>query len=185
MGWKVVLDSLGQTGLDSIRKKDHMFVIAKPKQGVLPGLKAFKLNNSVTEWYLNRSPTQATIRFIRKLPSGEIEQIQNLLFNDPFIVELTTAVKINHEQMGLSLMAGNQTISSDQADIAVRRKAPNSNTYRSGPIVLLPNQSNSSEILNSAGARLEYQIKPGATLKATVANSSWLNNGSPQWLRVL
>lgn len=177
--WKKVKDSLGTQKLDSIKSLNHMLVLATPKDGVVPGLKPFTMNDAEAEWFLNVGNTVASMRFLRKLPNGEEETIHNIYAGDPFFIEIKTSQNIGRNALDLSFFIDNQPLQIGGGQLDAKKYANNNKTYRTRSITLQEFLENGGSLQVGIRGNIQSVCKIGSIFKAVVSNSSLFNNGIP------
>ncbi|MEZ4810891.1 MAG: hypothetical protein R2819_11090 [Allomuricauda sp.] len=175
--WKKVKDSVGQTQLDSIKKMDHMLVLATPKEGVLPGLKSFTMNDAQAQWFMNVGNTNATMRFLRVLPNGEEETISNIYAGDPFYIEVTTSQNIGENELELSFFVDNKPLQAGSVQLLAKKHGNSGHVFRTRPMSLQEFSENGGQLQMGLQGNVESVCKIGSVFKASVSNTTLFNNG--------
>ncbi|WP_303317612.1 hypothetical protein Q4Q34_16990 [Flavivirga abyssicola] len=176
MAWKFVKDSLGQTGLDSIKEMDHMLVLATPTDGVTPGLKSFTMNDAEADWYLKSGNTNASMRFFRKLPNGNEETIQNIYAGDPFFIEVNLSKELPISILDLSFFIDNQPLQMGRINLKASKQR-NKKVYRTSSITLQEFSQNGGQLQIGMQGGAQSVCKVGSIFKAAVSNNALFNNG--------
>ena len=175
--WKKLKDSVGQAQQDSIKKMDHMLVLAIPKEGVLPGPKSFTMNDAPAEWFMTAGNTNATMHFLRKLPDGEDESISNIYAGDPFYIEVTTSQDIGESELELSFFVDNSPLQAESVQFTAKKYGNSGHVYRTRSISLHEFSENGGQLQMGLEGNVQSVCKIGSVFKAAVANATLFNNG--------
>ena len=177
--WKKVKDVLGAKALTSIKTKDYMLVLALPKKGILPGMKAFSINGAETHWYLDTGTAKAEVRFLRRTEDGKEEPITTLYPGDPFFVELRTNRAINNATLSLSYTINDKRLQAGNIALEATRYGTDGKTYRTTAIVLQESETDGTQYYMGTSGYTELVCKTGSVFKVMVTDASLFSNETP------
>ena len=177
--WKKVKDILGAKVLTSIKTKEYMLVLAIPKKGILPGIKAFSINGAETHWYLDKGTAKAEVRFLRKAENGKEEPITTLYPGDPFFIELRTNRAINKTTLPLSYTINDKSLQVGNIALEATRYGTDGKTYRTSAIVLQEFETDGTQSYMGTGGYVELVCKTGSIFKVMVTDASLFSNEVP------
>jgi len=116
-----------------------LLVSASFQEGVLPGEKVLRLNDSAGHWDLRFGDLTGTIAFVREAAPGRIEVIEHAYFPERVRIAVTTSEALPLTEIAVDLLTSGEGFTKRQTQSLTATRAPDygPNVYLTPPIRLL------------------------------------------------
>ncbi len=173
--WKLLAEARGEaTALQMRNYADALLVVAVPEQGVLPGMKSFRVNGRDAQWMLREPVTRGNLDFVRNVKWPDVWlSVESLVRNMDFHVQLKVAETIDLETVDVELKLGGD----GDRRITLTRLPADPKTYRSERLMIAmrgeaPSSSDGATVIESAADEVVLeQTRPLVRLASPVTRA--------------
>ena len=179
--WESVTGRMKPQDKESILGLDKVLVMATVDEGVIAGLKEFKINGIAGEWYLRKGNVSANVRFLRQAVTGSSPEMQGaesypldyIFAQDRVILEVVLSHDVDLGEIPVVLGINGAPLDQEFPAIWVPGRP---GVYRTEPIRFMSTASGQKAKL--AGVT-DLRIEQNATIIALVPRTAPVNMLSP------